>query len=159
LSERWWRRRKRYNNPWFGNFFEEADHMERMMDDMLRQALGNPAEREKVRRRYINQFGDFHSTHRDGSQTCEEYEPLIDVFVEEIDVIVVAELLGINKDSIEINATEDTLTITVKSPKHSYYKELNLPAKVDQKSSAASYRNGVLEVRLKKLIGERLLLR
>jgi len=158
LSERWWRRRRRFD-PWFGDLFEEADKMERIMDDMIHQAFGSLPEKEKARRRYAHHFGDFPLTHSGGSQITEEYEPLVDVFVEETSVVVIAELPGVEKEFIQINATEDKLTISVNTPKRSYYRELNLPAKVDPKSSAASHKNGVLEVRLKKLVDEKLLIK
>lgn len=157
LSERWWRRRRRFD-PWFRDFFEEADEMERIMFNMIRQAFGTPAEREKARRRYVQQFGGFHSTHSGGSQISEEHEPLVDVFVQDTEVVIAAELHGINKDAIEVDATEDKVTISVDSTKRKYFRELNLPAKVDPKSSTASYKNGVLEVHL-KIVGERLLIK
>ncbi|MDH5634457.1 MAG: Hsp20/alpha crystallin family protein, partial [Candidatus Bathyarchaeota archaeon] len=94
-----------------------------------------------------------------GSEINEEYEPLVDVFSEDAIVMVIAELPGVEKDSIEVYATEDKLTISVDSPKRKYYKELHLPAKVDPKSSATSYKNGVLAVHLKKLVEERLLIK
>jgi len=158
LSERWWRRRRRFS-PWFGDFFEDADKMEKMMDSMIGQSFGSHAEREKARRRYVYQFGDFRPNHSSDSQVNEEYEPLIDVFVDETSVVVVAELRGIDKESIEVDATEDKVTISVDSFKRKYYRELNLPARVDPKSSATSYKNGVLEVRLKKLVDERLFIK
>jgi HSP20 family molecular chaperone IbpA len=130
LSERWWRRRRRLD-PWFGEVFEETDRM----DNIMRQAFGSPAEREKARRRYV--------------QINEEYEPLIDLFVDEANVIIVAELPGIERESIEVDATEDKVAISVDSPMSKLHRELILPARVDPNSSIASYRNGVLEVRLK----------
>jgi len=158
LSERWWRRRKRFD-PWFGDFLDEADKMDEMMDNMIRRAFGSPGERDKARRRYAHQFGDTHSAGQSNSQISEEFEPLVDVFVDETSVLIFAELPGIGKDILEVNATEDRVTISVDSPNRRYYRELNLPAKVDPKSSTASYKNGVLEVRLKKLVDERLLIK
>jgi len=158
LSDRWWRRRRRFD-PRFGDFFEESDRMDRMMDDMIRQAFGSPAEREKARRRHDIQFGDFHSTHPSGSQVSEEYQPLVDVLVEETSVVIVAQLPGVSKESIEVHATEDKIAISVVSPQRHYYKELDLPAKVDPKSSTTTYKNGVLEVHLKKLVDEKLLIK
>ena len=158
MGERRWRRRKRFDN-WFGDFFQEADKMERLMDNMIRQAFGSVAEREKARRRYVYQFGDFPSARSSGSQINEEYEPLVDVFLKDASVMVIAELRGVDKDSIQIYVTEDKLTISVDSPQRKYYKELHLPARVDPESSATSYKNGVLAVHLKKLVGERLLIK
>ena len=144
MSERWWRRRRRLD-PWFGDVFDEADELERMTDNMMRQAFGSPAERDKARRRYV--------------QISEEDEPLVDLFVDEANVVIVAELPGVDKESIEVEAVEDKLTISVDSPRNKLHRELPLPARVDPNSSIASYRNGVLEVRLKRIVERRLFVR
>lgn len=152
MSERWWRRKRRFA-PWFGESFEGTGKTERILDDMIRQAFGSPEEREKARRYYVYQFGNVNSTHSGGSQIG-KHAPLVDVLSEETNVVVVAELPGVNKNQIEIHASEDKIEISVGSPRWKYYNKLNLPAKVDPKSSATSYKNGVLEIRLKKLVGK-----
>ncbi|MMZ61831.1 Hsp20/alpha crystallin family protein [compost metagenome] len=63
---------------------------------------------------------------------------------------MVAELPGVDKDKIKVRTTEDKVIIKAEGEKK-YYKEVELPAKVDPKSAKASYRNGVLEVKLKRL--------
>jgi len=137
LSERWWRRRRRLD-PRFGDVFDEADKMERITNNMISQTFGSPEEREKARRRYV--------------QISEEYEPLVDVFVDESSVVIVTELFGVDKESIEVDATENTVAISADSPRNKFHRELPLPSRVDPKSSIASYRNGVLEVRLKRIV-------
>lgn len=133
--------------------------MEKTMDYMIRHAFRSPADREKAHRSYNCQFGNLRSGLPSNSRTSEEDEPLLDLFVDEASVAIVAELAGIGKESIEVDATEDTVTISVVSGKHRYFKELSLPAKVDPKSSTASYKNGVLEVHLKKTLGEHLIVK
>ncbi|MFQ6077039.1 MAG: Hsp20 family protein, partial [Candidatus Bathyarchaeia archaeon] len=65
-----------------------------------------------------------------------------------------AELPGVEKDDIELHATERGLTISVDTESRKYYKELKLPAEVEPSSAKSSYRNGVLEVTLtKKALG------
>ncbi len=108
----------------------------------------------------IREFGNVQQS-RSGPQIREEREPLVDMMEEEKDVVVVAELPGVEKDDISLYITEDRLTISVDTPKRKYHRELTLPARVDSKSARASYKNGVLEVRLRKLMeksvkGERL---
>lgn len=144
MGERWWRRRRRFD-PWLGDLSEEGDRMERIMDNMIRQAFVSPAEREKARRHYV--------------QINEECEPLIDLFVDETNVVIVAELRGVDRDTIEVDAKEDKVAISVDSPRNKFYRELPLPARVEPKSSIASYRNGVLEVRLNKIVERRLFIR
>jgi len=80
----------------------------------------------------------------------EEREPLVDVMETDEEVKVVAELPGVEKEDIKLYGTEDTLTISVDTPERKYYKKVELPSKVDTKKTKASYKNGVLEVTLKK---------
>lgn len=156
MSEHWWRRKRRFN-PFFDSFFDDGDKIERMLDDMIRQAFGSSVEREKARKRYVYYFGDTIPRYAGDSQVHKEYEPLLDMYVDDANVTVVAELHGVDKDYIQIRTTEDKLTISVNTPKRGYFKELSLPAKVDLKSWTSSLKNGVLEIRLKKLLDERLL--
>ena len=80
----------------------------------------------------------------------EQREPLVDVLEDEDTVKVIAELPGVEKKDIKLYATERTLTIDVDTPTRKYYKELELPARVDEHSARSTYKNGVLEVVLKK---------
>lgn len=83
-------------------------------------------------------------------ELTETREPLVDVYEENDHVKVIAEVPGVEKENIDLNATEDMLVISVKAPQRKYYKEVELPAKVDPNSAKASYRNGVLEITLLK---------
>jgi len=136
------------------------------MDEMMRRSFETPSKGEKFRRPYvygfsmsigpdgkpvIREFGNVQESQR-GPKIREEREPLVDVMEEDKDVVIVAELPGVEKDDISLHATEDRLTISVETPERKYHKELTLPARVDPKSAQASYKNGVLEVRLKKLV-------
>ena len=80
-----------------------------------------------------------------------EREPLVDVLDVDESVKIVAELPGVQKSDIKLDATEDSLTISVDTPDRNYYKKIELPAKIDSESAKASYTNGVLEVILKKI--------
>lgn len=81
----------------------------------------------------------------------EEREPLVDVMEDERRIRVVAELPGVEKEDIKLHATERTLVISVDTKERKYYKELELPGKADPPSAKSSYKNGVLEVELKKM--------
>ena len=80
----------------------------------------------------------------------EAREPLVDVIQEPDQVKVIAELPGVEKDDIQLFATERTLTLDVTSPDHRYHKELELPFEVDEDSASSTYRNGVLETIMKR---------
>lgn len=165
MSGKWWRKRKkRRPHSWF-DAFEEIDRLEEMMDEMMRRAFEIPSREPRVHGPYvygfsmfvgpngkpvIREFGNVHQS-RLGPKIREEREPLVDVMEEDKDVVVVAELPGVDRDDIKLQATEDHLTVSVDAPRRKYRKELRLPASIDPKSARASYKNGVLEVRLKKL--------
>jgi HSP20 family protein len=80
----------------------------------------------------------------------EEREPLIDIIPSNTEIRVIAELPGVDKKDIKLHGTERTLTISVDVPQRRYYKEVELPSTVDPKNAQSSYKNGVLEVTLKK---------
>ncbi|MGC8982344.1 MAG: archaeal heat shock protein Hsp20 [Desulfurococcaceae archaeon] len=174
----WWRRRRRF---WEEDIFDELDRMfEEMMRD-LRDVLRrfyygiSPEELEReirelekrgVRpyvygfsitigpdgRPVVREFGNIRRT-RGRPEIIEEREPLVDVFERGDEVVVVAEIPGVDKEKIDLKVTEDgkTLIIKASNEERKYYKEVDLPAKVDPESAKASYKNGILEVRLKKI--------
>ncbi|MFX0051465.1 MAG: archaeal heat shock protein Hsp20 [Candidatus Hodarchaeota archaeon] len=82
-----------------------------------------------------------------------EREPLVDV-IEDTDVVrVIAEIPGVMKQEIELSATDNSLLIQAQSEdsKRKYFKELDLPCVVIPESASAKFKNGVLEVELKKI--------
>lgn len=87
---------------------------------------------------------------RPGLEVKVEREPLVDTIEEDDTIKVVAEVPGVEKKDINLECTERSLIISVDTEKRKYYKEVELPAEVDPRSAKASYRNGVLEVELKK---------
>jgi HSP20 family protein len=63
---------------------------------------------------------------------------------------VVAELPGVDKKDIKLNVLDDMLTVSVDTQDHKYYKEVKLPTEAEPKGAKTSYKNGVLEVTLRK---------
>jgi HSP20 family protein len=97
----------------------------------------------------VEEFGNIRRGPGGRPRISDIIEPLIDVIEHEDEILVVAELPGVDKDKIKIKVTENKVTISAENDRK-YYKEVTLPAEVDPKSAKASYRNGVLEVKLKK---------
>jgi len=164
LSERWWRKRRK-KRPWFSDFFVEFDRLEGMTDGIMCKAFETAFERTKARRPHvygfsmsvgpngkpvIRDFGNGQPSRR-GTKIRKEREPLVDVIEEDRATVIVAELPGVEKDDINLHAIEDHLTVSVSTHNQKYRKELTLTTRVDPKSAWASYKNGVLEVKLKKL--------
>lgn len=98
----------------------------------------------------FNQFGNLKPKAYGNIETSETREPLIDVFKEKDLVRVIAEVPGISKGDISLTGTEETLRIRAHSESRKYEKAVSLPAPVDISTAKAKYKNGVLEVILKR---------
>jgi len=101
----------------------------------------------------VREFGNFKAETRMGKpymDVKEKREPLADVINTDGEVRVIVELPGVEKKDIKLSGTEDKLTISVDTPEHKYFKEVELPAKVDSKKAASKYKNGVLDITVPK---------
>jgi HSP20 family protein len=94
-------------------------------------------------------FGNIHPTAK-GPEVSEVREPLVDVFDEDKEVLVVAELPGATEKDIAVTVKDGTLTLEANG-KHRYAKDVELPAKVKSEPVRKVYRNGLLEVRFAKI--------
>jgi HSP20 family protein len=95
------------------------------------------------------------STRRKGRETVSEpvevVEPPVDVFHEEQEVVVVAEVPGVDLADLELKVEDDVLSLATKrGARRSYRKEIKLGSQVDKGSLKATCRNGILEVHLRK---------
>ena len=77
-------------------------------------------------------------------------EPLVDLFDEGDVMRVIAELPGVEATDITTELAGDILTITCRGKARQYQKEVLLPAKGQPDSLKTSYRNGILEITLRK---------
>ena len=99
----------------------------------------------------IENFGNRSIRSSEGVPTIsEEIEPLTDIIEGENDVAITVEIPGVEKEDINLVATEDTLEIKVDSPKRKYHKRIDLPCNVKTKSTKATYKNGILDIVLDK---------
>jgi HSP20 family protein len=92
--------------------------------------------------------------------------PTVDLYEEKDDIVVKAELPGMEKDDIEVNLADNRLTIKgekkqeQETKKENYYRSersygsfvrtLELPTEVQTDKGKAAFKNGVLEIRLPK---------
>ncbi len=174
--ERWWRRRSPFSRIFeeMERMMRELDEMfSRSFEELEREIPRNLIRERKTDRGYIREVGPIVYGYSitigpDGKPIVREFgnirpgrrpeivevsearEPLVDVYEEDEVVKVIAEVPGVEKKDINLNATEKKLIISVDTPQRKYYKEVDLPAEVDPQSAKATYKNGVLEVVLKK---------
>jgi len=84
----------------------------------------------------------------------ERREPLVDIIEDDDSIKVLAELPGVEKHDIILQATAYTLTIEVDTVDRKYFKELAFPVDIDKSTAKSSFRNGVLEITFKKKPGD-----
>ena len=84
-----------------------------------------------------------------------EPKPLIDVLEEKNDLIIVAELAGFGSEDLRIHAKNQRLTLSAEALNRKYHKSLNLPTVVIPNTIRTTYKNGVLEIRLRKSVEEK----
>jgi HSP20 family protein len=97
----------------------------------------------------VETFGNIRKT-PEGPKVDEEREPITDMFDEENEIMVIAEMPGIEFEDIKIDLKEDILEIFAASKSRTYRKELLLPVKVTLQNLSHKFTNGILEIRIKK---------
>ena len=97
----------------------------------------------------VEPFGNIKKTPK-GPTVEEEREPMTDVFDEKEEVRIYAEMPGVNEEDIKVDLRGDILDISAQSKDRKYHKEVLLPTKVKAETISSSYKNGILEVRIKK---------
>jgi len=97
----------------------------------------------------VETFGNIKKT-PEGPKVDEEREPITDIFDEELEIVVIAEMPGIDETDIKIELKEDMLEISAAGKSRKYRKELLLPIKSNLKNIEHKFTNGILEIRIKK---------
>lgn len=97
----------------------------------------------------VETFGNIKKT-PEGPRVDEEREPITDIFDEKEEIVVIAEMPGVEENDIKIALKEDILEILAVSKHRTYRKELLLPAKGNRSSLQHKFTNGILEIRIKK---------
>ena len=138
--------------------FESTDFKE-MIEEMIRSGTGEhkrfihgfslnigPDGKPK-----IQEFGNRSLKTPKGEPTIsEEREPITDIIEGDDDVAVTVEIPGVEKKDIDLNVTGDILEIKVDAPNRKYHKTVKLPCDVIPKTTKATYKNGILDVVIKR---------
>ena len=98
----------------------------------------------------VERFGNVRDT-TEGPVVSDTREPLVDVFDEGEEIVVVAEVPGVQETDIHLEVNGDVLALSAAGPKRRYEKEILLPAAVDPDTQRRSYQNGYLELRFAKI--------
>jgi HSP20 family protein len=133
----------------FGDLERRFERMERIFEDFF----GRP-------------FGFHLPSLRPWAAAVEEVSPSVDIFEEGNDVVVKAELPGMKKEDLEVNFAHGNLIISgekkqeEKVEKKDYYRmersygaftrSFRLPAEVQGDKAKATFKDGVLQIRVPK---------
>jgi HSP20 family protein len=102
----------------------------------------------------IREFGNLKSPRREffsEPTISAEREPLIDISSTEKEVKIVAELPGVGKEKIRIDAYDNYIEIKSEDPQRKYHKTIELPQPIDVNSGRSNYKNGILEITFNKI--------
>ncbi len=77
-------------------------------------------------------------------------EPLYNVEYGEKEVVVTVELPGVKKSQIGVDAAEGSVKIEVRDRENPYFKEIGLNEKAKPSTAKTKFKNGILEISLKK---------
>ncbi|MCD6380802.1 MAG: Hsp20/alpha crystallin family protein [Candidatus Odinarchaeota archaeon] len=129
----------------FRSIIDEIESMRRELNRMLEEVFSEYP--EEAERGYL--------------------EPMMDVYEDDENFIITMEVPGVEKDEIKIEGYEDYLEVRAKREemkemkdknvvrrerKYSgFYRKIRLPSEVDVSKAKASYRNGILEIRIPKI--------
>jgi HSP20 family protein len=97
---------------------------------------------------------------------AEEISPSLDIYEEDNELVLKADMPGVDKNDIKVELTDHMLTISGEKEKEekiekenyyrcervhgSFYRRLELPEEVDTEHIKAHFENGVLEVKIPK---------
>ncbi|MEI7897611.1 MAG: Hsp20 family protein [bacterium] len=97
----------------------------------------------------VETFGNIKKTPQ-GPKVDEEREPITDIFDEKNEIVILAEMPGIDEFDIKIDLKADILELSATGKNRTYRKELLLPVKVAKENMRHKFTNGILEIRIKK---------
>ena len=161
-------RRRREIDPFDLNRDDnEADRIFNALDKMIREMFKDvPFEEIQPGRSFIRgvnvhigpdgkpkiqEFGNYSRKTSNGEvKLSKEREPIVDVIENHQNVAITVELPGVEKNDITLNVKDQKLEITVDGSQRNYHKIIDLPCDVNLESSHTTYKNGILDIELKK---------
>jgi HSP20 family protein len=174
--EEWFKKRmKPFTGPWFYEVEKMFEEMEKMFEESMKEMEKLPKEMVRetklpngtIRREWgpfiygysvtigpdgkpvIREFGNV-KPQLGRLSLSEEREPLVDIIEDDDSIKILAEIPGVDKKDIKVNATERSVSIRCDTPERKYRRDVELPTEIDVSSAKSSYKNGILQVIFKK---------
>ncbi len=153
----------------FGDIDREFARMKEYMDRMMRRAIRGELDQgeqgpyvygftmrlDPDGKPHIEEFGNTKPSRRleggDEQFKIAEREPLTDIIESDDSISITLEIPGVEKDDINLTVEKDKVSINVDTEQRKYFKEIPLKVNVDSNKPKATYKNGVLDIILKKV--------
>ncbi len=157
------RRKPRFFDEFFGDLDEEIRELEENVFRIFEETQGISIKTDENKPRFygfsmyigldgipqVEKFGDVSETGDSKiPQSSQDYELLSEVIEGESEISIITEMPGIDKNDIKLNAGEDKIEINVTTKGHEFHRTLNLPCKVKPETTKATYKNGVLGIKI-----------
>ncbi len=97
----------------------------------------------------VETFGNVKESPK-GPTVEEVREPIVDTFDEKDHILIIAEIPGVTEEKIKTEISGDILKLSAEDTDRKYAKEVLLPSKVKPETLEKTYKNGVLEIKIKK---------
>ncbi len=148
----------------FNSFDDELTEMRERMDRIFEAFMKNELGPDRAPLVYgfavqtgqdgepvMQEFGNAPTPPKISDKVSEEREPLIDVIESGEMIRVIVELPGVKKEDIKLDAHERLLEIEVDNESKQFHEQIDLPCDVIKNSVKATYKNGVLEISMKRI--------
>lgn len=162
------RRRKIFPDDFFRGFGEDLESLREYMDKIFENTLKDPAFKDATKNPFVygfsvrmspdgiprlQPFGNIPPKYSADKAKFdfEDREPLTDVIENDDQICITMELPGVEKEDIDLDIADNKLTINVDTEQRKYHKALELKSEVDPKTVCATYKNGVLDITIKRI--------
>lgn len=98
----------------------------------------------------FKEFGNVRPSYKGKPLPSKDREPLVDVFIEDKFVRLIAEIPGVSRDDIKVKATEKKIMLSARSGDRNYSTERELTVEVKPETATAVYKNGILEIKVER---------
>jgi len=153
---------------WFRRTRKLFEEMDKMIEELMRESFGLFRGGERVVGPYyygfsitigpdgvprVREWGNIRPGIR--PRISEAVEPFTDVIEEEEVVRVVMDMPGVEKEDINVEASETEVVVSAERGDRKYRKVVALPCRVKPETAKATYKNGVLTITLEKVEKEK----
>ena len=152
---------------WFRRTRKLLEEMDKMIDEMIRESFGAFRGREgrvigpyyygfeitigPDGRPVVREFGNVRRRPDvERIEVVDEIDPLTDVVEEDDKIKVIVDVPGVEKEDINVEATENEVVVSAERGDRKYRKTVTLPCRVKPETAKATYKNGVLTITIEK---------